>query len=110
MGHEPKECLEKFKSKPNRIRKAAGRTQPTYVLALRIVLSFAVASPDDVFTVIPAKRECIPKHQVLIKKIVCAVLGIQKNTPNTWVYMPLTLGDFGIPEIETRFQLKCIAT
>ena len=109
VGHEPKECLEKFKSKVNRILKAAGRTQPTYVLALRIILSFAVASPDYVFTVIPAKREWIAKHQILIKKIACAVLGIRKNTPNTWLYMPLSLGGYGIPEIETRFRLKCIA-
>ena len=107
--YEPKECLEKFKSKLNRILKAAGRTQPTYVLALRIIPSFAVASPDYVFTVIPAKREWIAKHQIVIKKIACAVLGIQKNTPNTWLYMPLSIGRFGIPEIETRFKLKCIA-
>ena len=108
VGNEPKECLETFKNKLNQILKAARRTQPTYVLALKIILSFAVASPDYVFTVIPGKREWIAKHQVLIKKIACAVPGIQKNTPNTWLYMPSSLGGFGIPEIETRFQLKCI--
>ena len=109
VGHEPKDCLRKFESKLNRILKAAWRTQPTYVLALMIILSFAVASPDYVFTVIPAKREWTAKHQILIKKVVCAVLCIQKNVPNTWLYMPLSLGGFGIVEIETRFQLKCIA-
>ena len=109
VGHERKECLVKFKSKLHRILTAPGQTQPTYVLALRIILSFAVASLDYVFTVIPAKRECIAKHQILIERIVCAVLCIQKTLPKRWLYMLLSLGGFGIPEIETRFRLKCIA-
>ena len=89
VGHAPKECPVKFKSKLNRVLKAAGRTLPAYVLPLRIILSFVVASPDYIFTVIPAKREWIAKHQVLIKKIVCALLCIQKTAPNTYLHMPL---------------------
>ena len=60
VGHEPKECLENFKRKLNGILKAAGRTQPTYVLALRIILSFAVASPDYFSRSSPSKENGSP--------------------------------------------------
>lgn len=85
------------------------RLRPHYILALRVVLSYAISRLDYLYDAIPPPSPGPLSVQLAVNNTLTAALGIPRSFPKTLLYAPLSTGGFGFPHLNHRFQLRFIA-
>ena len=81
------------------------RHQPSCILSLCILLTFAVSMADYRFAVVPVPPASLLRCQVLVMQSARAALGVPSWFPSRLLCAPVRLGGLGFPLLGTRLAL-----
>jgi hypothetical protein len=85
------------------------RLRPTYILALRVVLAYAVSKLDYVYDAIPPSHPRLDVVQHSVDRVLTCALRLPRNVPRALLYAPLAVGGYGVPHLTSRFRLRFVA-
>ena len=105
-GEVPTEALKKVTSRLECIRRAILKLSPTYILALRAVLSYGVAALDTTADALPLPNTQLLPLQRCIDSTLTLALQVTSTLPKALLYAPLNSGGFGVPHLEVRLALR----
>ena len=108
MGSHPTAAIAKTLAKLRLILFGVYRLRPSYCLALRIVLHYAISKMDFVHEAVPPTSSRLTPVQRSSDAVLTAALHIPRSTPRVLLHAPLRSGGFGAPHLVTRFQLRYI--
>ena len=109
MGESATAATTATLSRLRLIHASIHRLQPSYTLALRVVLAFAIAKLDYIYDAIPPPpQQQLRAVQRATDMALTAALLIPKSAPKCLLYAPITAGGFGVPCLHTRFVLRYI--
>ncbi len=77
------------------ILSGAARLQPSYILALRIVVAFAISKLDFIHDSVPPVQSRLLPIQRAADAVLSSALRIPKSTPKAFLHAPLRSGGFG---------------
>ena len=104
----PATALQKTASRLVRIHRGIHRNQPTYILSLRVALSYGVASLDPVSDALPIDASQLSHVQRALDAALTTALRVPSTVPKTYLYAPIASGGFGVPCLATRCSLRFI--
>ena len=79
--------------------------QPSCILSLRILLTFAVSMADYRFSVVPVPLGSLLRCQVLVRQSARAAAGVPSWFPSCFLCAPIRKGGLGFPVLATRLAL-----
>lgn len=109
MGDTLRPSLQSTLRKLQTIHAGICRLRPSYILALRVVISFAISRLDYLFDALPPPPTCLQSLQRAVNNALTVAINVPRSIPKALLYAPLSVGGFGIPNLTTRFQLRFIA-
>ena len=107
-GETPKEPLLKFAKHLSILQATLSRLQPSFVLILRILVTYTLCVVNYVFSAIPVQADWVQSQQMQIKRIACKALCIPIGTPNKMPWASMDHMGFGVPHVFTRLQCQYI--
>ena len=107
-GETPKEPLLKFAKRLSILQGTLARLQPSFVLIMRILITYTLSVVDYVFSAIPVQEDWVQSQQIQIKRIACKALCIPIRTPNKMLWASMDHMGFGVPHVYTRLQCQYI--
>ena len=104
-GEIPKEPTLKSAKCLSTLQGILQRLQPSFVLMLRILITYTLSVVDYVFSAIPVQAEWVQTQHIQIKRIACKASCIPVRTPNNMLWAGL--GDMGQCQYIKGFFLAC---
>ena len=109
MGDAIPTKLTDLTSTLRRLRQALRRTRPSYVLACRVILSFAISGADFVADVVPVDEEATILAQVECDGALREAMLLPQGFPKAVLRAPLSQGGIGAPHLAWRFRIRRVA-
>ena len=106
MGEPPREDVSKLLSALLVCLSRVRRHRPSCILALRVVLTFSVASADFKFCVVPVSPSALSPAQTLVHQIARSALQVPNWFPSHWLTVPVSHGGVGFPHLHSRLSLR----
>ena len=104
----PKEPLLKFAKRLCILQGTLTCLQPSFVLILRILITYALSVVDYVFSAIPRQAEWVQPQQIQIKRTVYKALRIPVRTANKMLWAGLDHMGFAVPHVFSGLQCQYI--
>ena len=108
MGERPSSCLLKAEQRLRAVASAVRRLHPSYILSLRIVLSFAVSQLDYIHDACPPHAPGLRVLQPILDGALTHSLRVPSSYPKSLLHAPLRCGGFGAPDLASRFELRFV--
>lgn len=108
MGELPTLEVKKLETALNICLARIRHFSPSCILALRVILTFAVSSADYRLGVVPVPRDLLSRSQTLVHQTARAALRVPSWFPSFWLTTPMPYGGLGFPRLATRLALRFV--
>ena len=109
MGDSVPARLKDLTKTLRRLKLTLWRTRPSYLLACRVILAFAISGADFVADVVPMGEQATVQAQVECDRAHRETLLLPQGYPKAILRAPLSLGGLGVPHLVSRFQVRRVA-
>ena len=109
MGEDASATKAALEEKLAKLRLARWRTRPSYVLAVRVVLAFAVSRAEYVYDVVPVGSKSLQKSQSQVDTILRDAIRLPQGYPRRVLWGSLASMGLGGPNLAVRFAVRRVA-
>ena len=109
MGDSIPDRLKDLTETLRRLRLTLWRTRPSFVLACRVILAFAITGAEFVADVIPVGEEALVQAEVECDRAHREALLLPQGYPKAIMRAPLRLAGIGAPHLASRFRVRRVA-
>ena len=106
MGEPPTAILTAFHDSLCWVLAKIRRERPSYILALRVTLAYAVSSIDYRLSLVPLTPVQLHSLQVQVKQAARSALSVCSWFPSRWLLCPLRHGGLGFPNLFLRLRVQ----
>ena len=109
MGEDTSATTAALEEKLAKLRPALWRTRPSYVLAVRVVVAFAVSRAEYVYDVVPMGSKPFQKSQSQVDTILRDAIRLPQGYPRRVLWGSLASMGLGGPNLAARFAVRQVA-